>query len=123
MANYSHITAEDRQLIQIYHVELKWSTAAIAKRLGHHRSSIYRELNRNTQGGTYTVKSANQLKQLRRKNAKSRKLETNIELQKYVIAKLKKGWSPEQIAGKMKRDNENFYVCHESEEVILFYVE
>jgi IS30 family transposase len=48
----------------------------------------------------------------RRNLAKHRgkKINNNRELEKYIIARLNRHWSPDEISGKMKLDKEPFYV-------------
>ena len=42
------------------------------------------------------------------------KLQQDGVLRDYTIRSLKKGWSPEQISGRMKHQKLSFYVCHET---------
>ena len=37
-----------------------------------------------------------------------------MNLKLYVEDALLRGWSPEQIAGRMKREDRPFYSCHET---------
>ena len=41
------------------------------------------------------------------------KIDTQGNLNKFVLDGLAKGWSPEQISGRMKK-KKKFYACHES---------
>jgi transposase, IS30 family len=76
--------------------------AEIARRLGRHRSTIGRELTRNSDGASYWASSAQQKTQARRKH-RDRKLDDE-RLNDYVRHGLVRCWSPEQIAGRSRRD-------------------
>lgn len=92
---------------------MKLGITTIAKRIGRHRSTIYRELGRNTSFGIYMPLLAhNQAKQ--RHPQQGNKIQVNDDLNQYVLDGLTKGWSPEQISGRMKKDETTFYACAES---------
>ena len=76
----------------------------IATRLGRSASTISRELQRNSDPATgeYRPHAAQQRMLVRRARPKLRKLESNIELRGMVQARLKKRWSPEQIANSLR---------------------
>lgn len=78
---------------------------AIAERLGRDVSTIGRELRRNGLKDMYSAVHAQQLATKRRATgrAKSRKLCRAENLQ-YVQERLRKCWSPDQIAGRSKLD-------------------
>jgi len=89
----------------------------IAKLLGKHASSISRELKRNSGPDRkyYAVAARRKTKQRRIKaNQRFRKIENNPVLEKYIINKTKKYWSPEQIAGRLRRKCGETIICHES---------
>lgn len=68
-------------------------------------SAVSQEINRNKdENGIYIAKIAIQKTKERRLKANSRfkKIENNKWIQEYIIKKLKKYWSPEQIAGRIK---------------------
>ncbi len=90
------------------------SMTDIAKKLSRHRSSLYRELNRNSDQEGYFPKAAQQKAEDRAKYKRQCKLHLNGYLRDYVVRALQKGWSPEQIAGRMKRKNLTIYACHET---------
>lgn len=78
------------------------SKAGIGRRLGRHRSTIGRELTRNSDGINYWASSAQQKAQARRQH-RPRKLD-DAQLNEYVRHGLVQRWSPEQIAGRSRRD-------------------
>lgn len=112
MVNYTHLSLTERRRLSIF-LEMKLSVKEIAKRLERHRATIYRELNRNKEE-KYSIGIAQEKSKARRQAKHFRKLEVDGVLRSYVISGLKKGWSPEQISGRMKYQNISFYVCHET---------
>lgn len=82
----------------------------IAQLLNKHPSAISRELKRNkSESGKYLPKMAKRKTKARRVKANERfkKIENNQMLKRYIIKKLKKYWSPEQIAGRWNRNHKN----------------
>lgn len=85
--------------------------------MGMNRSNIGREIESNKDSdGVYRGGHAHKRALQRRKKAKQkyRKIENNSTLQRYIIKKLKVYWSPEQIAGRLKRIHGVTAVCHET---------
>ena len=86
----------------------------IGKELGKHRCTIKREVERNSLSSNYCADSAHDLYLLRCKGKKPRKLD-DIQLYQYVIKRLKFGWSPEQISGRLKTYfSSTFQISHET---------
>lgn len=113
MDHYTHISYQERVKIDIY-LGLECSISQIAKRIKRHRSTIYRELKRNGQKNkSYKGHLANNKAHLRR-HIGVVSIKNNIYLQDYIKKRLEKGWSPEQISGRMKLTNFPNYVCHET---------
>jgi IS30 family transposase len=113
MKNYTHISFEERKKIY-YYLEAKISVEEIAKRLNRHKSSIYREMNRNSNEDKYVGSVADDISQTRRRASRANKINDNILLNRYIFTKLQLGWSPEQISGRMKLKEKEHYACHES---------
>lgn len=113
MGNYTHLSISDRRRLYTL-LDMGFSKSEIARRLSKHCSSIYRELKRNSVLEGYFPKAAQLKMQGRAKEKRSSKLQTNGILRDYVVRSLKKGWSPEQISGRMKYHKLSFYACHES---------
>jgi len=70
------------------------------------RVSVNEEINRNKdEDGVYRGGHAHKRAMARRKEAKrvNRKIENDTELRRYVVSKIRKYWSPEQIAGRLKK--------------------
>lgn len=102
---YKHINKTQRyQISSLLKAGIKIST--IAEQLNLHRSTLYRELKRNSrQRGSYDANYANQYAEIRKERfAKTRKL--NCEMISFIKDKLEnEQWSPEQIKGYCKREN------------------
>ena len=112
---YSHIIKEERFKIQSW-LEIGMSQQDIAIRLGKDTSALSREISRNTNAsGKYTAGLADRASHKRRRDGKkrSRKLIKDKKLRRAVLSLLGKKKSPEQIAGRRKRQGKN-YVVHET---------
>lgn len=102
--HYSHISAENR--IKLYELLYKGMTLAnISLLLGYHKSTIYRELERNSYMSGYRPDWANTEYGNRRRSQYKSKIEKNPDLKNYIIAKLQAGWSPELISGRLRLEN------------------
>jgi IS30 family transposase len=93
------------------------SIRSIAGLLGRAPSSVSREIERNGGRDRYRASQADQAAWDRAQRPKPCKLVTNRALAALVAQKLRRWWSPEQIAGWLKRrcpDDENNQVSHET---------
>jgi len=98
-----HLIAEEREVISQMRFA-NHSPSEIAKTLNRHRSTISRELARNSSGDEYCgVVAQRKSEQRRRERPRITKLQS-AEAQEYVTSRLKKYWSPDQIAGRSQRD-------------------
>ncbi|MDH6298118.1 IS30 family transposase (plasmid) [Agrobacterium salinitolerans] len=102
---YQQLTLADRRLLHRF-VEQKLAVNEMARRLGRHRSTIYREIRRNTfhdkelpEYTGYFGTIADELRRERRRRL--RKLRRHADLRAEVISQLEARWSPEQIAGRL----------------------
>ena len=76
----------------------------IARRLGRAPSTVSRELGRNAdRGGGYRASAAHALAYERASRPKAAKLATNLALRELVQDDLRRRYSPEQIAGRLRR--------------------
>src|SRR6266478_65005 len=91
-----HLTAEERGVL--YRLRKEWKTQTeIAQVLGRHRSTICREIQRNSGGRGYRPKQAQRKADERRlKCCRSHKMD-DPHVNEYVQSRLKLYWSPDQI--------------------------
>lgn len=98
---YKHFTLEQRnELSALLRARVK--KKKIASILRKDRTTVWRERKKAETNGRYYVRKAKRLAKEKRikANARFRKIENDKHLRKYIIKKLKKYWSPEQIAGR-----------------------
>ena len=93
----------------------------MARRLGRSPSSISEELKRNKTDGVYGSIKAHQTAAARKRHSHQKYLlRRHPVLRDFVLEKLKLGWSPQQISGRLKKEiNEGVrpkreYINHES---------
>jgi IS30 family transposase len=93
------------------------SVRAIARALGRSASTVSREIRRNGGSRRYRAEAADKLAWKRALRPKLCKMAICGQLRQAVAVKLKRNWSPEQIAGWLKRThpaNEARRVSHET---------
>lgn len=115
---YSHLTLADRRQIERWR-QTRMSATEIAQRLGRHRSTIFRELRRNRYHDAelphlngYWGLVAQRFALGRR--FQHRKLVRYPDLRERVTVCLRAGWSPEQIAGRMRLEAAALRVSQET---------
>ena len=101
---YTQITGAERYLLarlRQHHVPL----AAIARLLGRHRSTLYREVRRNAAhaDGGYRSELADSYARTRRSHSRRNQRFTPADWAQ-VHAQLRELWSPEQIAGRFRHE-------------------
>lgn len=116
--HYSHLSLEERRKLDTWRAA-KMSVAEMADRLGRDASTLYRDIRRNTYSDTelpelngYYAVTAQQMYERRR--AVHRKLVMHPDLKAAVEGRLRAGWSPEQIAGRMRLEHHPVRVSHET---------
>lgn len=113
---HTHFTTDKRnELAALLRAKVK--KKKIAKQLGKHRTTIWREQKRGegANGKYYTRKSKRLAREKRVKaNTRFRKIENNRTLKKYVITTLKNYWSPEQISGRWNKNHKRKKVGKDS---------
>lgn len=116
MMSYTHIKPDERVELAIL-LRAGQKQSKIAKLLGKHPSSISREIRRNSNNedkyNSWLAKRNTKAKRLKA-NRRFRKLRANKKLKRYIERKLRKYWSPEQIAGRLKFRFGKTIVCHET---------
>ncbi len=91
------------------------SLRLIAKQLKRSVSSISEEVKRNSVDRVYKAIEAQELSQTRNKKSRRTNPLKHPVIYRYVYDKLRCGWSPEQIAGRLKRKNNGkTIICHET---------
>lgn len=109
--NYNHFTLEERCRLTGM-IEMGLPMTVIARRLGRHRSTVHRELGRNRNADAYRPDSAERRAWARK--LRGSKIERSTRLNNLIKDLLATGWSPEQIAGRMKLDGMEHAVSIES---------
>lgn len=104
MSSYTHLTPTCRGQVQALINQGK-SQAYIAKTLGRHRSTVGRELRRNSVGGAYDAAQSQKRYHERRKACRPQKKLNHLPLWTYVFDKITQGWSPQEIAGRLLIDH------------------
>ncbi len=110
------LTCSDREEIS-RSVVAGQSIRSIAASLGRAPSTVSREINRNGGRQCYRASRADEAAWERAHRPKTSKLAEYRALARVVASKLQLEWSPEQIAGWLKRtypDDENYQVSHET---------
>ena len=110
------LTLAEREVIS-RGVTAHQSARSIAKLLGRSPSTVSREMSRNGGYDRYRATLADENAWARSRRPKCCKLATNPRLRQAVAGKLRLDWSPEQIAGWLKRthpEDECNQVSHET---------
>lgn len=110
---YSHISIKERELIYLL-LEENLSYAAIGKILGRSKSTISREIKRNTGSDNYYSPSeATQKYKERRKNSHAKYRLDDQRLFRFIKNKIfNQQWSPEQIANRLKLEGNALSVSY-----------
>lgn len=118
MNGYQHLGLDERR--QVYQLAaIGRSVQQIAAALQRHRSTIYRELKRNRHlddeplfRGYFPIAAQTMAD---RRRVRGGKIARKPELAAYIADRLSAAWSPEQIAGYLRRHRGNREaVCHET---------
>lgn len=114
---YSQLTMDERNSIHRGLNEGQ-SCRAIAKRLNRPTSCVTREVARNTVGVSYDAGGAAVASRVCRRRGPI-KLKAGSALWSRVRALMTQGWSPEQVAGRLRKMNPDDVVSHVSHETLL----
>jgi transposase, IS30 family len=112
---YKHLSQEERELIAAQLSEGS-SLGDIAKAVGRDKSTISRELKRNSppERRRYVPCRAHARACERKTNANTHERLKNELVRQYVKDGLAKGWSPEQISGRIRIDHPGQTINHEA---------
>lgn len=115
--HYTHLTVEERVTLMIMRLQGA-SLRAIAAVLGRNPSTLSREVRRQPGPGYYDATAAGaRARALKHVPRRRKVLAPDSELLQVVCSLLAKGWSPQQIAAKLKDywpDNPERHVSHET---------
>jgi IS30 family transposase len=110
--NYEQLSLEDR--CEIARLSANGgSVRQIAAALDRSPSTVSRELKRN-RGAQVGYKPGYAQQQTRARRWKGSRLERDESLRAAVLERLASGWSPEQIAGRLKREQQRSAISYES---------
>lgn len=105
---------EERRFLGLL-LERKESLRTIAKTLGRSVSTVSDELKRNClPSGEYIAVTAQHKSDVRKKRTCWRQPLKDAGTYSYVMGKLREGWSPEQIAGRLRLECGRSVICHET---------
>ena len=112
---YQQLTQDERDLIAHYHAK-GLARSEIARRIGRDKSTLSRELRRNGSGiyDVYLARKAQTRAVIRKSRSGQRPRLKDPRIKRYVIRKLKAGWSPEQISGDLKENHPGLRISHEA---------
>jgi len=104
---YTHFSKTERLEISVL-LKRGYSHREIGRALGKHHSSVSREINNNSVNGEYDPHKAQHKAYVKRKYSKYQgmKVRENSEIEKYLWEKMQLPflWSPEQVAGRIRRE-------------------
>ncbi len=107
--SYRHLKQEDRDRMEAL-LDRGEKQRAVAKILKVDPATVSRELTRKRKNGRYDAATAQMKANVKRRRSKYRgmKIEANAALRQYIVRELRKKRSPDEIAGRMKRDRRPF---------------
>jgi IS30 family transposase len=99
---YNHLSTEERVTIMVMLFQ-RQTLRAIATLLGRHPSTISREIRRNSQLPKYdAIQATSRAHCLRHVPRRQKRLFPDSELFHVVVEMLRIGWSPQQIARRLR---------------------
>lgn len=119
--SYRHLNQADRDRLQALRDEgvkqkeiariLKADPSTISREIARNRRKYREKKNIKNKNASYEASVADHKAYTRRKYAKyqGKNINENPDLRRYIIKKLKKYWSPDEIAGRMEKDKEPVY--------------
>ena len=112
---YKQLTSDERDLIAVHHAN-GFSLSDIAGMLSRNKSTISRELSRNSSKSskTYLSSQAHKRAKKRKKQAAMKEELKCHKIRNFVKNKLIEGWSPEIIAGYTALNPKKTKISHES---------
>jgi IS30 family transposase len=117
----SHFTFREREILYRL-LKAKKPKSEIAELMGRDRSTIYREVKRNTGGRGYRPKQAQCKAEERRLRCRREPKMSDRRLRSSVTRLLKKAWSPDQIAKRLRREYPRNSERHVSHQTIYIWI-
>lgn len=109
---FKHLRQNDRDRVEALE-DAGHSQVEISRILGVNPGTVSREIKkRKRKDGRYSATTAQQKADQKRRLSKYQgmKVESDLELKAYIIAGLKEKRSPDEIAGRMRREKQPWYV-------------
>lgn len=116
-STYTHLSIHERRQLFHWRHEQDWSSRKIAHALGRSHTSISREIKRHmseTYVSCYYPNPAQHDYGVMTRRRGQRQRLKSPETRSYVADKLRLGWSPEIISGRLRAEKALPYVCHEA---------
>lgn len=114
MQDMTYLKTNDRDLLALWRAQ-GIGIREMGRRLKRDPSVICREFARNKTKGEYIAIAAEAKARERKHKAGLREPLKNKELYSLIMEQLKWGWSPQEIAGRLKKENNKVTViCHET---------
>ena len=112
MRNYHHLTPSEREKLMLLHSQGK-AISEIASVMKRNKSTISRELKRNTSYGTYSACAAEANYHDRRKACHRRRILDDKDAAEKVATLLHfQQWSPEQISNRLAKDESGISISY-----------
>ncbi|MBU2592779.1 helix-turn-helix domain-containing protein [Patescibacteria group bacterium] len=116
MGKHKKLTPKERDFIAVWRSK-GFLVREIARKLRKNPSTISRELKRNRWQDYYVAIHAQAMAARRKSRSSKRHPLKNKPIYEYVRKRLRRGWSPEQIAGRLKLkhgNNKHWQIHHET---------
>jgi IS30 family transposase len=113
---YKHLDHHERDLLAVLKSQGQ-SLRQIAKALGRDPGTLSRELRRNAppvHTGYYLAHKAQKRSDERNRRARSHRRLKNDLIRRYAEDRIRRGWSPELIAGRLKIQHPRHCISHEA---------
>lgn len=112
--HHTKLTAYERDMIAVW-IGGGIKFREIARRFDRSVSTISDEVKRNRYQGIYVAIHAQEITEERKREARKRHPLKDADTYAYVLKKLGCAWSPEEIAGRLKRARDGkTVICHET---------
>ena len=102
MSTYTQLSQEERDHIETMRKQ-KISLNTIAKGMGRARSTLSRELKRNTGECSYRYRQADKMAKQRHYD-KPKAIKLDQDMQQLITPLIQEKWSPEQVSGRLKQE-------------------